>query len=129
MAGTPRWLAGAQIVFGVDAFGACIVAQAGASYVDVERQTAIPPPVAEETLQRVAECLAELAVEVSVYEWVERGVEVADPEEYCDHNVRRGQVTQTGDGVPKEEWQPADDECAHNYAQSSGSLVFSFHFD
>ena len=48
-------------------------------------------PAAEDAEQRVAERLAELAVEIGVDQWIQRRVEVADPEEHFDDDV--GAVT------------------------------------
>lgn len=55
-----------KVALRVDALRALVVAQAGAPDVDVQRQVAILPPIAEQAEQRVAERLPEVAVEVRV---------------------------------------------------------------
>lgn len=55
-----------EVALRVDALRPLVVAQAGAPDVDVQRQVAILPPIAEQTEQRVAERLPEVAVEVRV---------------------------------------------------------------
>jgi len=75
---------------------------------------------------RVAEGLAELAVEVGVDERIERRVEVAHPEDHVhdDHRrVRTRLAAQVGDVVPQEERQPAQHERAHDDAERARGLV------
>lgn len=55
-----------KVALRVDALRPLVVAQAGAPDVDVQRQVAILPPIAEQAEQRVAERLPEVAVKVRV---------------------------------------------------------------
>lgn len=90
-----------QIALRVDALGPLVVAQAGASDVDVQGQVAVLPPVAEQAEQRVAERLPEVPVEVRVDQGIQRGVEVADPEQDRDDDI--GHLAHGachGEGVP-----------------------------
>lgn len=77
-----------EVALRVDALRPLVVTQAGAPDVDVQRQVAVLPPVAEQAEQRVAEGLPEVSVKVGVDERVQRGVKVADPEQDRDHNIR-----------------------------------------
>lgn len=47
-------------------------------------------PTREHALQRVLECLPEVSIEVRVDEWVQRGVEVPDPEENGHDHIWTG---------------------------------------
>lgn len=90
-----------EIALRVDALGALIVAQTGASYVNVEWHMPVLPPVAEQTEQRVAEGLSEVPIEVRIDQRIERGIEVANPEEYGDHNIwHLAGITGHGERVP-----------------------------
>lgn len=85
-----------------------------------------PLAAREHPEDRVAEGLAELAVEVGVDERVECRVEVAHPEDRVDHHRRRVRArlaAQVRDVVPQEEGQPAQDERAHDDAQGARRLV------
>lgn len=79
-----------QVVLRVDALGAALVAQTGPAHVQLQRVALAAPPRAEDALQRAAERLPEVAIEVRVDERIQRGVEVADPEQDGDHDVRTG---------------------------------------
>lgn len=52
-------------------------------------------------LQCVLERPAKLPIEIRINEWVDGGVEVANPEDHTDHNLRRvAVITQRADAVP-----------------------------
>lgn len=72
----------------------------------------------EEALQRVFKSLPEVTVEVGVDEWVQRRVEVADPEKNSNNHIGRWAclAAQRRDDVPQEKWQPAQHESAHDDA-------------
>lgn len=42
----------------------------------------------EHALQRILECFPEVAVEVRVDQWIQRRVEVTDPEQHGDQSLR-----------------------------------------
>lgn len=87
------------------------------------------PQAALELPQRLLERLPEVGPEVSVDEWVQRRVEVPDPEERGDHRLRAGAaVAADRDGhVPGEEREPAQDEGAHDNAEGPRRFVFAPH--
>lgn len=96
-----RWSCRVQIALRVDALGPLIVAETRTTYVNVQRHVTILPPVAEQAQQCVAERLTEIAIEVGIDQRIQCRVEVANPEEYGDHNVRHlTPVAGHGERVP-----------------------------
>lgn len=95
-----------------------------------------------------------LPIEIRINEWVDGGIEVANPEDYADHNLGWiAVITQRADAVPEahliwltikttnhhsreralvnspqEEGQPAQNERAHDDAQRAGGLFLAAHF-
>jgi len=93
-----------EVALRVDALRPLVVAQAGAPDVDVQRQVAVLPPVAEQAEQRVAERLPEVPVEVRVDQRVQRRVEVPDPEQDRHDDVRHlAHLAGHGERVPGRE--------------------------
>ena len=86
--------------------------------------------VTSSTAEESSERVTKVAVEARVNDWVESRVSVTDPEQYGDTPVRQlgaGVGAQRCGEVPREEWKPADKECAHDDAEGLGGLVLSLH--
>ena len=80
---------------------------------------------AEQALERLPEFRAEDGVD----DWVERGVEVAEPEEDGEHRLVKDPVgPQRHQQSADEERQPADDESARDDGQRLGRFTLTFGF-
>lgn len=79
-----------QIVLRVDAFRTTLVPQTGTTHVQLHRVAVATPPRAEDALQRAAERLPEVPIEIRIDERIEGGIEVANPEQDGNDNVRTG---------------------------------------
>lgn len=94
-------MASIQIAFGVNTFGTIVVAHTAPSHIHIESHVPITPPIAEQTLKGISKCLSEVTIEISVDEWIQGGIEIANPEENGHHNIRYfTDVTKCGNGIP-----------------------------
>ena len=85
---------------------------------------ALATSVAQHARQNRPERISEISVEVRVDDGIQRGVEVADPEEQrLDQRGRDARVADADDEVPAEEGQPAEEEGAHQDAQRAHRLA------
>jgi len=85
----PAPVAVVQVRFGVHAARTVIVPEGRPPRVErLQVGRWAPAQVAERTLQRVLERFPEVSVEVCVDEWIQRRVEVTDPEEHGHHRRR-----------------------------------------
>jgi len=89
--------------------------------------------VAGDARQERLEGTPKVAVTESVYDRIENGIEVADPEEggynkrrcCVDVSEARTITTHRRRDVPRKERKPAEQERAHNYSQRLGGFVFA----
>jgi len=97
----------------------------------IARLQLLPLPCSHEPLgaEDLEEGSAEVARVKGVYDGVAARVEVAEPREYGEHNVVAAfgqlRLEHAGEHVEREEGHPADNEHAHDDAESLGRLLFA----